>query len=86
MMWSNAPTTTIPNSDTRSICHSVGQRVIDSEESVASPIGEPQLERPRQLQVSPTSMRSVPEGIPLRRSWRAAAVMRPSPWGMNALV
>jgi hypothetical protein len=37
MMRSNAPTTTIPNADTRSICHSVGPRVIDSEESVAEP-------------------------------------------------
>jgi len=37
MMRSNAPTPTIPNADTRSICHSVGPRVIDSEESVAEP-------------------------------------------------
>ncbi len=36
-MRSSAPTTTIPNADTRSICHSVGPRVIDSEESVAEP-------------------------------------------------
>jgi len=37
LVRNSVPTTTIPNADTRSICHSVGPRVIDSEESVAEP-------------------------------------------------